>query len=339
MTTRWNTAKRQDRLLNVPCSLCGQMFYDVGSASRHQSVRSSNCGKTQRIHNLALSALHDQITVGQQTPSPSIIDISDSPIDIPDSSIDVVEENITNRDANLSVTFMNLSRALTTLQSRPIPAPPPAPPPVPPPLFIIGNIHITADDMTSLSSDGELVEDNIIDAFQNILQQQDWNSFYFHLGFFQCLVTAEKGYDFYNVHDWTRDINIYTKKFLYIPVVMNAHYILIVPDIESKIIRCYDPLGTNRKQLMQFVLLYLHDMFYMIERAPHDTSVFEMSEWSFTNIFTPTSKIQLNSIDCGIFLIKFVQLLGKSINITSLSQDNVSNYRKELVTLIESHRI
>mgnify|MGYP003385872307 FL=1 len=64
--------------------------------------------------------------------------------------------------------------------------------------------------------------------------------FYFHLSFFQCLVTAENGYDFNNVVTWAGDANIFTKKFIYFPLVAlqyYAHNILIVADMEDESIR------------------------------------------------------------------------------------------------------
>ena len=56
-----------------------------------------------------------------------------------------------------------------------------------------------------------------------------------NLAFFQCLIT-EVGYNFHNVADWVGEIDIFAKKFHYIPVVFNTHYILFVVDIDNNII-------------------------------------------------------------------------------------------------------
>ena len=66
---------------------------------------------------------------------------------------------------------------------------------------------------------------------------------------------------------------------------------------------------------------------------------FAMDSWTFINVFTPSTKIQFNSVDCGIFRIRIVQLLRQSVDILSLCQDRVSDYRKELTTLIQNYPI
>ena len=154
------------------------------------------------------------------------------------------------------------------------------------------------------------------------------------MSFFQCLITVV-GYDFRSVSNWVGYTDIFT--FLYIPVAFNAHYILFVVDIENYIIRCYDPLGINRRSLMWFVVMYLHDMFHMEERGQDDTAVrFNMSDWKLVNVFTAATKLQFNYVDCGIFLMKFVQFLQQSNDVSELCQNNVVTYREELVTMIQS---
>ena len=200
-------------------------------------------------------------------------------------------------------------------------------------IYQFGNINISKNCMTTLAKMGETVEDSIIDAFQNISQQLDWESYYFHLNFFQILVT-KNGYDFKNVQDRIQNTDIFNKTFIYIPIVYNGHYILVVIDIKEKIIQCLDPLGIRRSMIMNSILSYLSDVFYMKEREKNET--FDRSSWTLINFITEKKKLQFNSTDCGIFLMKFVLLLRESGDIFSLSQQNVNSYRQELVKLFEA---
>ena len=59
-----------------------------------------------------------------------------------------------------------------------------------------------------------------------------------------------------------------------------------------------------------------------------------MADWKLVNVFTATTKIQFNSVDCGIFLMKFVQMLQQSNDVSELCQNNMVSYRDELVTII-----
>ena len=86
---------------------------------------------------------------------------------------------------------------------------------------------------------------------------------------------------------------------------------------------------------MHFILRYLYDIFHMEDQDRDDTSTFDMESWSLLNVFTAATKIQFTSVDCGVFLMKFVHLLRQSIDVSSLSQNDVATYRRELATLIQ----
>ena len=116
-------------------------------------------------------------------------------------------------------------------------------------------------------------------------------------------------------------------------MAFGGHYILIVVDIEGKTLRCYDPLGTNRKQIMGFILLYMHDVFHMEELGILDDP-FDNLSWSMMNIFSFETRIQFNSVDCGTFLMKFVQFLQQSVDVGTVSQFSMATYRRELRTLL-----
>ena len=324
MEARWNKAKREETTLNVECTECHQLFPTVDSRNRHQSARTSNCGNVQRVHALAIAAL--QVQRGVQPCAPLPIDTTNELAPPNDSStLSSVFGDISNMITAVEIAARNM-------ESRPLII-----------VHHIGNIQVSERDMYSLNQEGELVEDNIIDAFQYIaLTMYGRHSFYFNLAFFQCLVDIN-GYSIDNVINWV-NVDLFQLSFLYFPVVFNSHYILIVADMGNKTIRCYDPLGTNRRPIMSFIVRYLSDIFYMRDRGDNETWHMGdrdnyINSWTLVNVFTADSRIQFNAVDCGVFLMKFVQLLGQSGDISVLNQNGVPAYREELVVLIQNFNL
>jgi hypothetical protein len=327
MELRWNKSKREETTLEVECTECHQLFPTVSSCNKHRTIPSSTCGKAQRIHALAIAALKDQRVVQPHapSPSPSVIDITNdltTPQNIPVSTLSIAFHDISNMITATHNAAINMEELPLIIVHR------------------IGNIQISVRDMHSLRQEGELVEDNIIDAFQYIaLTTYGTHSYYFNLAFFQLLVDIN-GYSLDNVINWIT-VDLFQTSFLYFPVVFNAHYILIVADMSNKTIKCYDPLGINRKQIMYFIVRYLSDMFHRRDRGDNETWDMRYRDdyfksWTLVNVFTTASRIQFNSVDCGIFLMKFVQLLGQNGDISILNQSDVPAYREEMVALFQN---
>ena len=179
----------------------------------------------------------------------------------------------------------------------------------------VGSISLSSTDMESLSGEGELVVDSVVDAYLTIVQSKHPESFYFSLPFFQLLYTS-RGYDFENVGALFSDVDIFSKQFVYFPIIFGAHYFLVVADMENKAIRAYDSMGTDRSFFMRIILTYLCDEFdHRSQLAPITRAhglpppIFSPSDWTFDNVFTPNTRIQHNGTDCGVYLMKFVELL------------------------------
>ena len=298
MKIRQWKATRMGVELSTPCTECKQLFKDQDTVIRHQNHKRSTCGKIKRLFALATLALAEQRNLSQSFQPSTNLSESTAPIVVTDPS---------------------------------------------PFLFRVGDTHITAKDMDSLRDKNQCVTSLIIDAFQNISQQLDWDSHYFHIAFFQCLVNSVTGYNYDNVADWPGDINILAKAFIYIPVIHNAHYILLVVDTKNKMINSYDSVAGDREEIMRLVLRYLHDESQ--RRAlgspttpPSNSNVFCMADWSTMNVFTQATKIQNNSTDCGVYVMKFVEFLRQSMNVFSITRLNIDEYRQHLVRQLENNQ-
>ena len=141
---------------------------------------------------------------------------------------------------------------------------------------------------------------------------------------------------------WSRDINLFTKQYIYFPIVSNGHYVLAVADIPQQTLISYDPLGISRTPLLKLLLRYLFDEFHMLVdrgeegQPPLPFDEFDVDQWKFVNMFDSANRMQLNNSDCGLFLLKFTEVLQVSGDISTITQSHVPMYRQEFTSLIEN---
>ena len=137
------------------------------------------------------------------------------------------------------------------------------------------NIIVTQEDRLRISNDLESAESNrvIIEKFSidmtvkklQCLRPRQWLNdevinFYFHMlmsglyrrdGFFSFssfffvkLLVPNVGYTYKNVRRWTKNVDIFSKKKIFIPInIGNSHWTLLLIDLMIKTIFYYDSLG------------------------------------------------------------------------------------------------
>ena len=137
------------------------------------------------------------------------------------------------------------------------------------------NIIVTQEDRLRISNDLESAESNrvIIEKFSidmtvkklQCLLPETWLNdevinFYFHMlmsglyrrdGFFSFssfffvkLLVPNVGYTYKNVRRWTKNVDIFSKKKIFIPInIGNSHWTLLLIDLMIKTIFYYDSLG------------------------------------------------------------------------------------------------
>ena len=137
------------------------------------------------------------------------------------------------------------------------------------------NIIVTQEDRLRISNDLESAESNrvIIEKFSidmtvkklQCLRPRQWLNdevinFYFHMlmsglyrrdGFFSFssfffvkLLVPKVGYTYKNVRRWTKNVDIFSKKKIFIPInIGNSHWTLLLIDLMIKTIFYYDSLG------------------------------------------------------------------------------------------------
>jgi Ulp1 family protease len=137
------------------------------------------------------------------------------------------------------------------------------------------NIIVTQEDRLRISNDLESADSNrvIIEKFSidmtvkklQCLRPRQWLNdevinFYFHMlmsglcrrdGFFSFssfffvrLLVPNVGYTYKNVRRWTKNVDIFSKKKIFIPInIGNSHWTLLLIDLMIKTISYYDSLG------------------------------------------------------------------------------------------------
>ena len=139
------------------------------------------------------------------------------------------------------------------------------------------NIILTQEDRLRISNDLESADSNrvIIEKFSidmtvkklQCLRPRQWLNdevinFYFHMlmsglyrrdGFFSFssfffvkLLVPNVGYTYKNVRRWTKNVDIFSKKKIFIPInIGNSHWTLLLIDLMIKTISYYDSLGNE----------------------------------------------------------------------------------------------
>jgi len=191
-------------------------------------------------------------------------------------------------------------------------------------------VSITCDDLSRLES-YQYLNDSIVDFYiryckDKYVDNQDKDRFYFfNTYFYNILTTQNKVTDAYpKISKWTRDVDIFSKDFLFIPICENFHWTLIIVtfpylDFEKK--------STTSRPTM----LYLDSLKSGLGKISHKIREYLSLEWNnkkskpsngeipekvFTYKTLPLLRCnvpkQNNLCDCGVFLLHYLELFCRN---------------------------
>ncbi|NP_001233025.1 uncharacterized protein LOC100572800 isoform X1 [Acyrthosiphon pisum] len=136
--------------------------------------------------------------------------------------------------------------------------------------------------------------DTLVNKYMDLITKFSPNKYYaFNTHFF----TAFDMYGFSRIHRWTKNIDIFSKKRLFIPIYLKSKemWSLIYVNFKHKSIRYYDSHGNHGLKYQRLILKYLK-LEYLMKKG----KFFPSAGWKYTN---------LNSLDdaykcwdSGIFL-------------------------------------
>ncbi|KAL6063402.1 cysteine-type peptidase [Balamuthia mandrillaris] len=199
----------------------------------------------------------------------------------------------------------------------------------PPPPNDKDAITLTAADVARLEP-MELLNDNIIEFYLKHLQLNSRSSvniadqcYFYNTFFWPKLNTC--GRDKEKILKWTKNVDIFSKRFLIIPINESAHWNVIIVCNICSMAKIKEPEDVEKLPLEERpCLLYmcsLHLNNYSVTRKVKEYLKFEWehriirgqkgepTHWTKKVLpsLYPTVPLQENGVDCGVFLLHFVE--------------------------------
>ena len=190
----------------------------------------------------------------------------------------------------------------------------------------------------SCLEDTEWLNGDVINAYSHIINQQFKESaFIFSTYFYQSLVN--RGVD--DMHRWTRNVNIFEKKYVFFPIHENSHWYLILLNNIHKALYILDPYvplthlkfkklhekefikASEKKSNIGFehekrLHKILHEYILMHHQCPPNIV--------YTASVNDNIPKQTNDYDCGVFLLAFMKYTVLEANF-DFDTNDMSSFR------------
>jgi len=189
----------------------------------------------------------------------------------------------------------------------------------------LNNISISSHDIQTLSPK-QWLNDTIIDYYFNLLLLEYSDYFCFSTYFYNSLSRNNLN----TVTKWYKKFNIFSYKKIFIPILENHHWILVVLDTEVCRLVLYDSLSRSYNHILEKLQLFFLNMY----------KIYYLTEPSFTFFTTHASllPLQKNSYDCGVYICKFAEFICKKRDFTFCDNDML-RYRRKIVLSILRNKV
>ncbi|CAD6218296.1 GSCOCG00011429001-RA-CDS, partial [Cotesia congregata] len=181
------------------------------------------------------------------------------------------------------------------------------------------NMRIKLEDLERLKPP-QWLNDQVINYYFKILEERKDSEIYvFDTYFYPSLnIGIER------VKNRTKNVDIFTKTFLFIPIHLGNHWCLCAVNIPNVSITYYDSLkGTNDKCL-QKIEGYLLQEFKMVRPTSDGPK-----RWK--KIHAKDIALQNNAYDCGVFICYYASQLSKGEPLNLINGCNMSPFRAEIL--------
>jgi len=141
--------------------------------------------------------------------------------------------------------------------------------------------------------------DTVVNKYLELVTKLNPSTLYvFNTHFFTAFF--EKGYP--RIHRWTKNINIFSKERLFIPIhsKLNRKWGLVYVNFKDKSIRFYDSFGTHGLKFQKLVLKYLK-----VEHLMRKGKCFPTKGWKYVNLNQINNDYK--TWDSGLFMCVAVQ--------------------------------
>ena len=157
-----------------------------------------------------------------------------------------------------------------------------------------------------------------------LLSMSNYQKSYFATSFFFEQLLAQGIYTYANVVRWTRDIDVFSMKYLLFPVNLNnAHWTQLTIYMESKEIHYYDSMNGDGNIYLKAAMRWLCDE-SLYKRG---LTLNARNEWSLIQNEEHVPQ-QHNGFDCGMFVIMCTRAIAYDQSLATYFQSDMPRYRK-----------
>ncbi|XP_066516686.1 sentrin-specific protease 3a [Hoplias malabaricus] len=157
---------------------------------------------------------------------------------------------------------------------------------------------LTMDDLSTLYGQNWL-NDQVMNMYGDLVMDTVPDRVHFFNSFFYDKLRT-KGYD--GVKRWTKNVDIFQKKFLLIPIHLEVHWSLVCVNVPERIIIYFDSQRTLNRRCPKHIAKYLQ-----AEAIKREQKEF-YSGWR--GLFKMNVARQNNDSDCGAFVLQYCKCLA-----------------------------
>ncbi|KAK7010031.1 sentrin-specific protease 1-like isoform X1 [Biomphalaria glabrata] len=191
-------------------------------------------------------------------------------------------------------------------------------------------LQITRRDLATLKGLNWL-NDEVINFYMNMLMERGEKSnnkvYAFNTFFYPKIMSGGHS----AVKRWTKNVDIFSKKYIIIPVHLSMHWCLCIVNMEKKVITYFDSMGGKNPNCLRAVLNYLRD-----ESVAKNQPQFQEKEWEIKH--AEDNPQQMNGGDCGMFMCKYAEYITRGKEIT-FTQEHMPYFRRRMVYEIVSKKL
>ncbi|XP_076145219.1 sentrin-specific protease 3b [Alosa pseudoharengus] len=157
---------------------------------------------------------------------------------------------------------------------------------------------LTMDDLSTLYGQNWL-NDQVMNMYGDLVMDSVPEKVHFFNSFFYDKLRT-KGYD--GVKRWTKNVDIFQKDLLLIPIHLEVHWSLVSVDIKRKAVTYFDSQRTLNNRCPKHIAKYLLAEAFMKQRRDF------MTGWK--GYFKMNVARQNNDSDCGAFVLQYCKCLA-----------------------------
>ncbi|XP_021171337.2 sentrin-specific protease 5 [Fundulus heteroclitus] len=176
---------------------------------------------------------------------------------------------------------------------------------------------LTLEDLLTLA-DEQWLNDQVMNMYGELIMESSHHEVHFLNSFFHRQLMT-KGYS--GVRRWTKQVDLFSKSLLLVPIHLEVHWCLVTADISTKKICLYDSQGHSLQKVARNILKYL-----ISEAKEKKNAAFEEG-WTVS--IEENIPQQTNENDCGVFVLEYSRCLALSRPL-QFSQQDIPKIRRRI---------